>query len=309
VFGSGRGARPRRLWCGERPRNDEPKAASLTDYFGGGGTRAEQQASALARVRKQQTKVVACMRAEGFQYVPFVQSDLRFFSNSAPKEGEEVAYKRKNGYDLANGMEQTTAIANNEPKQELDPNNAIREKLPKAEQAAYDKALFGFGISDQNSTPQEAKGCQQQGYGGKEVEQANQVISSKYEALSKKVEAGPRIKAITATWVACMKQFGYTVSKQSDVYAILNPEQQKVFEPMSGAGAPPASDGSSQAQPTLPPAKLATFRKFELKVANADADCMSQKQANQMRAITAEYETAFIEENKAQLDVIKAANG
>jgi hypothetical protein len=61
--------------------------------------------------------------------------------------------------------------------------------------------------------------------------------------------------------------------------------------------------------PTIAPAKIDEFKTFELKVANADADCRPQKDVNKMFELTQKYEKAFIDENKALLEKLKASQG
>jgi hypothetical protein len=288
---------------------------SLSDFFGGGGdTPADSQARMVAQLRKGQEKVAACMRKEGFVYKPFLGNFTPSSSFVGPKAGEEVAWKRKHGYGMADSMSQSSKPT----AQSTDPNQDIRSKLSKADQAAYDKAFTGFDPSHPPTGAVQPTGCIAEGFGGAgQVSQALQEqMSSKFEALAKRVQADPRVVALNRKWSVCMKAHGYTVSSDRDIFEkILGPEQAKVF-PSSGGpvdgvtGTIAIAAGSSGpgtfAPPTISAAKIEALRVVELKVANADADCRSQSDTNKLSVVQKDYEKAFINENRDLLQKLKA---
>lgn len=92
-----------------------------------GGSPADQQVKAQAQMSRAQERVSACMRKQGFEYVPFT-GNVVGPSFDRPKDGEEVAWKRKHGYGFAEGMSTMSSRQSDQPK---DPNDAIRNKLSK----------------------------------------------------------------------------------------------------------------------------------------------------------------------------------
>ena len=276
----------------------------LTEFFGGGSP-AEQQALANTQMRQSQEKIAACMRKQGFNYVTFTPAVGPIGAQA--KTGEEVAWKRKHGYGMADGFVQSQRA-----QPQKDPNQAIREKLSRAEQTSYDKALSGFDTAHppQNGATVQPSGCMADAYGlGAETQAASQQLGSKFQALEVRVNADRRVSVLNQKWATCMKQHGYNAAKERDIYEkVLWPRQQKLFESMSNtvSSAAPAQ-GAPFEIPTIPAAKLEEFRRFELTVANADADCRPQKDANTIRTIREEYERSFVNDNRALLTKLKQA--
>ena len=100
-----------------------------------------------------------------------------------------------------------------------------------------------------------------------------------------------------------MRKHGFAVSKDQDIFTkLLEPERSKLFSALFGASRGPGVDPSKFVPPTIAPAKIDAFRAFELKIANADADCRPQPDIDALVAIRVEYEQPFIEEKRALLN-------
>jgi hypothetical protein len=293
--------------CGAGSKAPAAKVESLQDYFGG-TDQAAQQARFERQQRMAEEIIGKCMRAQGFEYTAYVQTQ-NFQIPAQAKRGEEVAFKRKHGYSFAENMAQQ---GNFQPQVDNNPNNKRVEKMSEGERNAYQKALYGV---DPTKPPAEGQniqpsGCQGDAYKGQG--DAWKPLESKFVALGKKTEADPDIAKLNAKFTSCMKKAGYAISKEQDIYEkILGPKQQKIYEstysqapvtPASSSAIPPLS-------PTIPVAKIDEFKTFEMKVANADADCRPQKDVNKMMELTQKYEKAFIEENKVLLEKLKASQG
>ncbi len=290
--------------------SSKKSSSPLADMLGYGGSQAEQRAQAEKQQGIAQEKIAACMRAEGFKYVSF--SNLNFSSFSfGPPEGGEVAYKRKNGYGMADNMETSFAPQATQAK---DPNEAIRAALSKSERAAYEKVLYGFDTSGPppgDPANFQPVGCQSKAFGGDELQAAFKPLETKFADLQRRTTSDPRSVKILSAWTGCMKKAGYALKDQQSVYEYLSPEQTKIFSPQAGTGdtiVVAGADGGSALAPQIDKAKVAAFRKVELKLANADADCMSQDKVNELRDISREYERAFVDENRALLEKVKALN-
>jgi hypothetical protein len=278
------------------------KVESLEDFFG--GSQANQQARFERQQRVAEDKIAKCMRAEGFAYTPYVQTS-NFRIPPQPKRGEEVAFKRKNGYGFANSMGTTNQTTANE-----NPNDKATQKMSETERNAYQKALYGFDVNQPpaNGQAPPTTGCANKAYANQQ--NAFKPLESKFEALRRKTEADPAIAKLNTKFVGCMKKAGFDIAKEGDVYEkILGPKQQTIYEETfnppgnTKAGSPPPTP------PTIPQKKIDEFKTFELQVANADADCRPQTDINKLRDLNAAYEKAFIEENRTLLDKVKAAQG
>jgi hypothetical protein len=56
--------------------------------------------ASVAGLQRQQERLAECMRAQEFQFVPFVSEDARY-SRAEPPLGSEVQWKRVHGYGIA----------------------------------------------------------------------------------------------------------------------------------------------------------------------------------------------------------------
>jgi hypothetical protein len=279
------------------------EASSLEDYFGYGDP-AAQQAQLERRQRAAEASIVECMRAQGFEYTPFIQQGT-FSLPPQPKRGEEVAYKRKYGYNFTSFLTASTP----QTQSNENPNDKRVAAMSEAERNAYQKALYGFDVTKAQADPSVIPdGCQNKAWSS-ETDLWTPLIP-KFEALQRKTDADPKIAKLNASFVSCMRKAGHSINKESDIYEkLLSPRQQKLFND-TFSSSPETSVASSQASvPTIPQAKIDEFQKYELLVANADADCRPQKEVDQIRVIRATYEKAFIDENKASLDKLKVSQG
>jgi hypothetical protein len=298
---------------GESSRNSaeggSDSTESLQDYFGGSDPAAQQ----AAFERQQQVieqKIAKCMRAEGFEYSPS-PSRLPVQSFDLPKRGEEVAYKRKRGYGVADSMNQSTSM---QSQADDNPNNKRVAKMSEAERNAYQQALDGFDRAQAagNIQSSEPKGCQGAAY--KDLAEAYKPLESKFSQLQKRIETDTKIVALNAKFFSCMKKAGHPINKEQDIYEkLLFPKQQKIYESLSSAQPlttdSRATNAEASPSPTIAPAKLKELKDYELQVANADADCRPQKDVDAVFEATKSYEAAFIQENKVLLEQLKAAQG
>jgi hypothetical protein len=287
--------------CGGGDKAPLLEGESLQDYLGGTDT-AAQQARFVRQLRIDEEKIAKCMRAQGFEYTAYVQP-FNFKTTPQAKRGEEVAFKRKNGYGLADSMVEGT---NSQPTVDNNPNTKRRQKLSESEQAAYQKALNGIDPTK----PDQAGGCWGEVYGARGA--VMKPLDAKIIALQKETETDPEILKLKAKFVSCMKKAGYAIAKEQDISEkILSEKQNKIYEDANKNASPPDTSASSglSSPSTISPAKINELRTFELKVANADADCRPQKDVNRMFELTQKYEKAFIDDNKALLEKLKSSNG
>jgi hypothetical protein len=278
-------------------------AGSLDEFFGLGDP-AAQQAQFEKQQRKTEEAIATCMRAEGFEYTPAVQQ-ATFSRSPQPKRGEEVAHKRKYGYNFAASMAQSSKPR--EPNE--NPNTLRLSKMTEGERNAYQKALYGFDVTKPQTEPSAMPdGCQNKAFG--DQNELWKPLQPKFKALQRKTEADPDLVKLNASFASCMKKAGYPVSSDSDIYEkLLGPRQQEIFSSSFGSSPETTVSGSQLSIPTIPQGKIDEFMKYELQVANADADCRPQKDVDKIRELRAKYERGFIEENKVLLEKLKASQG
>jgi hypothetical protein len=275
---------------------------SLASYFGGNVSPADQQARFERQQRKQQEGVAVCMRKAGFKYIPFTPP-MNFGPGNGPEPGKEDDWQRKNGYGMANSME----TIQTPQQQQKNPNDEIQKGFSPSEQKAYQKALFGAPPKPGQTTFTPTDGCMNEGFAAQN--KIYETLGPKFEELSKRTESDKRILAMMRKWSSCMKGKGFSVQRQQDIFEkVLGPLQQSVFAPPTNSAAA-NNPGAVNGPPPINKAKLAELRKVELRVANADLDCLSKKDRNERDKIRKEYEKAFIAANKADLEKLKAANG
>jgi hypothetical protein len=282
--------------CGSSSKSSSPaKVDPLSEFFG-----LQSPAKLQALQAAAQKRVAECMRTQGFSYIPYTPSQSQ--SLNGPQPGEELDWKRKNGYGMSASFD--TAGAQQAQTTE-DPNLAIQRSLSEEDQGVYQKALYGASaLSGQGGA--EKDGCTTAAYvGNKELAQIQEQLLPKYDALSKRIEADPRVKKAALEWTTCMRKKGNEgIRTEQDIYdKVLNPMYNKIYE----SAVQPSADSPAE-PPKFDEKKIAELRKVEFALAADDADC-SANTSKIRKTVTEEYQTAFLEQNRADLEKIKAAGG
>jgi hypothetical protein len=212
-----------------------------------------------------QQEIAQCMAAEGFEYVPFVPSDVG--GGFAGGEFDEEEYVKTYGFGVSTWVLQEAAFNGGgdfEDPYANDPNQEIVESMDELEQEEYYRVLYGGEPDIITNTPQEEleamteeelmafydeayanwqpDGCQNAAYdgayGGGESQMAFwDEFGDDYEAVYERVQSDQRILDAQAEWSACMADNGYDYASQDDMYAYFygdengpGPFQQKVDE-------------------------------------------------------------------------------
>jgi hypothetical protein len=285
--------------CGAASKSSAVKADPLMEFYG-----VQTPEKMQAMQTKAQKKTAECMRTQGFTYIPYTPPQSQMFNG--PKPGEELDWKRKHGYGISEsvanmGVQQNQANA--------DPNRALQNKMSQADREVYQKALYGAPPAPGEENNFVSSGCINAGYNGgnsKEMQALQQSMQPKYEALFKRIEADPRMVKVNLEWSTCMRKKGHEGLKtEGDIYEkVLNPLQNKIFS--SQGETPPPSPDAPPGPPKIDEKKLAELRKTEFALANDDADCSANK-GKIRKAVNDEYQTKFLEQNRADLEKLKAA--
>ena len=267
------------------PPRDSPK--SLAEAFGlRNSSPASQQAEFRQQLQSTQALVATCMRKAGFEYVPFIAPGNATLFGVVLPVGAEVTFKEKNGYGMADALEESRR-ALDAAVPGADPNRLIRSKLATADQIAYDRALNGLPTGKGN---EQATGCFNEQFRPLEVSVSTR---EKMASLTRRIEADPQHRTIVKQWSICMKQNGFEVSRQRDVYdKLLIPKQVELMEAANAA-----SVSLQTERPVIGASDVADFRVFEMKVARADAKCLPQAKLNRLHDVSLEYERGFLESN------------
>ena len=267
------------------PKSSGPKFESLDDYF-----RTNDQAAEKARFEHQrhleEKKIEACMRDEGFRYVAYVQKD-NWPTVEVPKRGEEVAFKRKHGYNYAENLERFITL----PLQtNADPNIAIAGEMIESTRKAYEKGLDGcrnLASKDQND--------------------AWKPLESKMANLEKRIAADATVAKLNSKFISCMNKAGISISKEDDIAYRLGNKQQYLVSNLQN---PVQSVAYPSPNPETTPEKtVKDFRAYELEVANTDANCRTQTDIDKIYRIRLKYEKAFVGQNQELLQRYKTAGG
>jgi hypothetical protein len=285
--------------CGSNPTTaSRSKSDPLTEFF---GSPSPEKIQAIQT--KAQKKTAECMRTQGFTYVPYTPSQSQMFSG--PKPGEELDWKRKHGYGWSDGM---ANMGSQQNQANADPNQALQNKMSQTDRGVYQKALYGAPPAPGEENNSISSGCMNAGYNGgnnKEMQAMQQAMQPKYEALFKRINADPRMVKLALEWSTCMRKKGHEgLKSEQEIYEkVLNPLQSKIFS--SQAEVPAPSPDTPPGPPKIDEKKLAEFRKVEFALANDDADC-STNTAKVQKTVASEYQTKFLEQNRADLEKIKA---
>lgn len=134
--------------CGEDSdgtATSSPQDSPLTEYLGGGAgggpgmsvsiNGSDNDADQEQQQRVQQL-VVECMKEAGFEYLPYVPT----FPEMQPMIEGDREWAATYGYGI-------TTVDAPTPDSSDDPNTAITERMSDSERAAYDKALYGSGMT------------------------------------------------------------------------------------------------------------------------------------------------------------------
>lgn len=205
----------------------------------------EQQQYQREREERRQQVIAACMKEQGFEYVPFVDVGAPADPGSDPWRPEDRDWVEKYGYGLTQSpylelpQPETTAA--------VDPNEAYVETLTDAERRAYDEARNGKpdvapeGESD-GGAPEwrwQDAGCF--GRAAHEVDgddpwqqPENQQLVAAFRKFFDQRQSLPGLAELDARWAACMAEAGQTgFAKQSDAQDSISTLTDRYWEQRS----------------------------------------------------------------------------
>lgn len=272
--------------------------------------------------RRVEEEVAACMRKEGFEYIPVSPDE-----SEGPEEFDDAfsldpdEFAKRYGYGIA-----TLGPAGPDAEEEDaddNPNTEIRKALSPAAKKAYDKALWGDDASPGGgvivSGPEDGEASETvpMGLGGCMGKVTEKVFGKPDEALGfdfaefeslfeditslrERIERDPRAVEAIRGWADCMADAGYGDFEHPDA------AQESVMDRMSelygfdqaGGGEQSGEAGPAEADPE----KLAELRDYELAVAKADYGCREGEYEKAYRDVSYELEKEFVEQHRTELE-------
>lgn len=267
--------------------------------YGGGSDEASQE-----REAKVQDAIAACMKEQGFDYLP-QQSGAMYVSS----EDMEVAwgseeFAKTYGYGASTD---TTALFGG-GEETVDPNADYVEALSESERAAYYTALYGAPPSDDGGVSVDTEwdwrgagctGAAQHEFGVDSAEEGPESSSllEEMSGLYEKAMASPDVVAAERAWSDCLADAGYPgYEHHDDPSASFNDRMNE----LSG------EDGADKPDET----KLKALQAEEIATATADWHCSDETGYTTTRdRVQRRLEQEFVDAHEEELDALVARRG
>lgn len=193
-------------------------------------------------VTDQERRIADCMEAAGFEYVPFepvVTPELIARSTVGLTGRPDV----ETGYGLS-----STFLDGSSPPGVVDPNEAIRAGLGRAELEAYWLAFRGVGLEVGDGAPVEGPGgclaTSRADRSGVDQSVAQLIDRARNEVVAE-ARADEGLQTTDDVWVACMADVGVVASSKFDYLDGLRGEFARLYDGVVAAnasGTPPSDN-------------------------------------------------------------------
>jgi hypothetical protein len=288
-------------------------AALMLTACGGGGKSAPQrgfeiqdqlgfdQAGITARQSRIEAAIRDCMKAQGFDYVPVDPFSQRAALTGSSRLSDEDFLKQF-GYGISTLWGRGGVQAN--------PNERIRASLSSADQAAYDRALYGenpgatFLQAADTGDFTKLGGCTLKAtetvFGGAQVLTQ---LQGKFDSLDQRVVNDQRMVQAIARWSSCMSATGFHYDAPDAIDSDLLKRMEKVVGPLPGkfaTGPPPGQTAQPYDQ-----AALAALQQQEVATARADHACELKEIKPVEAVVRPQYEALFRQQNQALISQVK----
>jgi hypothetical protein len=185
-------------------------------------------------VAEQEQRISACMKARGFDYVPF-QPDITPQVIASSSVGLTGRPDVDTGYRLSSTF---LGIAASPPA--VDPNDAIRAALGPAELDAYWLAFRGVDPDSGDGAPTEGpSGCVAQSRADTSAvdESMSQLIDRARADVVTEARSDRRVQAADSAWVSCMAEVGVITTSKFDYIDRLREEFARLYDAVVAANA------------------------------------------------------------------------
>lgn len=260
-----------------------------------------ETAGILERQGKVEELIRDCMKAQGFEYTPVDPNAERATLTGSANLSEDDFVKQF-GYGITTLYEQRRALATKGPNAEY------KASLPPAQQAAYDKALYGkslgvtFSSAIDSGDFADLGGCTKEAtekaFGGA---QNLSTLQAKLDQLDEQIAADARMVNAVKGWADCMREAGYPGLKDPDEV------DQRLEDKLEEIVGPTPRNGIPFSTKPYDKAALAALQKEEVKMVRADVKCEEDNIEEVEKKVRPEYEKRFQEENASLLGSIPKA--
>ena len=251
-------------------------------------------AAAQAKV---ENAIAACMKAEGFDYVPSDPVAAQAALTGKPNMSDEE-FERMFGHGIATLYGKGTA--------QSDPNARIRAQLGDADRRAYDRTLHGgnaeqtFAYAIDNGDFSELGGCTRQAadaaFGGTRL---LTTLQRELDELDESIVNDQRVVKANEAWRKCMRRA--TGESFEDSEAIEDRVRTRLEQIVGEALAP----GQVAPEGSYDKAALAELQRLEVEWTNKDLACEEEHIADVEDTVREEKETRFRDENAELLRQVR----
>jgi hypothetical protein len=285
----------------------------------------DQQAEHDRRQREAEELIAACMREQGFDYVP-AAGDGGVVSGVDPEVAWGTAeFAEQYGYGISTDP---YGWDDQELPMTEDPNQEYLDAMSDAERDAYWAALWGPPHeADESADGDEWEydwtraGCNGAAHHEVWDDDPSDEFAGLQDAMREvweQIAVDPRVRALDAAWSACMAAAGFGgLDSRDAVYQPLNdewnrvqgwddPDYQALLEAWDWAADP---DGPGE--PDVDPEEVRAFRAHEIATAVADLGCQEEVAYDDgVRQVSHELQREFVDRHRAELDAwVAAATG
>ena len=243
--------------------------------------------------RQADDQVVACMAAQGFDYIPNPINET-LLTGEAAADGTRL-WAEQNGLGITQAFLVARETIDSQGEQ-IDLNADYLESLPPIRAQQFLRALFGDvpeAGGENQPLAYEPRGCQGEAFATVFAQfEALDEFVDELESLNSRVKADPRVLSHMGGWSTCMEERGFRYLDQDemadDVYARLLTIDA-------------FTDDTAQIDAST--GELGELLAFERTIAVASFDC-SRSFSDALKEIRAVYESEFIEDNRLRIDAL-----
>lgn len=250
--------------------------------------------AAQARV---ENEIAACMKAEGFEYVPSDPVAAQAALTGKPNMSDEE-FERTFGHGIA------TLYGKGTPQS--DPNARIRAQLGEADRRAYDRTLHGgdpqqtFAYAIDNGDFSELGGCTRRAseaaFGGTRL---LTTLQRELDELDEAILADGRVVRAQEAWSRCMR--AATGESFEDSEAV----EETIRERLEQIVGEPVAPGQVAPEGSYDKAAVAELARLEVEWTNKDLACEEEHIADVEDEVRREKEARFREDNAELLRQVR----
>ena len=223
--------------------SDDDGELTLDDFIPGFSRSSFEEVDWRSEELRAQQLAAECMAAEGFEYIPFVPSDVG--GGFGFDEFDREEYVKEFGFGVATWVLMDDAFGYEEPEDDPwadDPNIPIVEAMDELEREEYYRVLHGedpfteIGYEEfEAMTPEEQEafmmefeaqrepGCMEAAwestYEAGESEAFYEEFSADLDAFYERDQSDPKMVELQTQWSACMAEKGHNFADQEEMYA------------------------------------------------------------------------------------------